>query len=430
MADDAIEGVEEKLGLAKPQKPGTPRKPGTFEQFNRVYTAAIVGGVEDMVGGLWKTEVYAYQHPVDFYAGIVKRGWDAAKWAVNTDAKILKAGYTAAVESTTAKGRRQLWHDGAQAWDSSVKTALGLYHQTANTINAARKSGTLATLAGDVAGKIVVTVVPALVGAPEVSAAKIGGSLALKEAVEAGTKTALKEVATEVTEAGVAKGAAEKAGQTETLSSNPTSLERQLGTEDAPESERIEAKAGEAPSKTPDADPKPLERNLNKDAERQPEPKRKPEPNPEPEPEPTPKKKVPVSISPFRVRFSQDSVSFNKIRNGVKYTCKDIFDSLKADGWTKEPIDIVKMNDGKFTSVDNTRLKAARKLNAKVKAIVHDFDEPLTGKQRKRFRETGAKTWGEAVTRRLQTQSEEFAKKYPHGSHGLPKLTGAPEGFE
>jgi hypothetical protein len=195
MADDAVEGVEEKLGLAKPQKPGTARKPGTFEQFNRAYTAAIVGGVEDMVGGLWKTEVYAYQHPVDFYAGIVKRGWDAAKWAVNTDVKILKAGYTAAVESATVKGRRQLWHDGTQAWNSSVKTAMGLYHQAANTIDAARKSGTLATFVGDVAGKIVVNVAPALVGAPEVSAAKIGGSLALKEGVEIGAKTALKEVA-------------------------------------------------------------------------------------------------------------------------------------------------------------------------------------------------------------------------------------------
>jgi hypothetical protein len=197
MADDAVEGVGEKLGLAKPQKPGTPRKPGTFEQFNRAYTAAIVGGVEDMVGGLWKTEVYAYQHPIDFYAGIVKRGWDAAKWAVNTDVKILKAGYTAAVESTTAKGRRQLWHDGTQAWDSSVKTALGLYHQTANTIDAAKKSGTLSTLVGDVAGKIVVNVAPALVGAPEISAARIGGSLALKEAAEVGAKTVLKDAATD-----------------------------------------------------------------------------------------------------------------------------------------------------------------------------------------------------------------------------------------
>ena len=199
MADDAVEGVGEKLGLVKPQaaKPGAARKPGTFEQFNRAYTAAIVGGVEDMVGGLWKTEVYANTHPIEFYAGIGKRVVDTAVWAVNTDAKILKTAYTAAVESTTAKGRRQLWHDGAQAWDSSVKTALGLYHQAANTIDAAKKSGTLSTLVGDVAGKIVVNVAPALVGAPEVSAARIGGSLALKEAAEIGAKTVLKEASTE-----------------------------------------------------------------------------------------------------------------------------------------------------------------------------------------------------------------------------------------
>jgi hypothetical protein len=210
-AAHAVLSVGEKLGLVKASaapKPSGPRKPGTFEQFNHAFASTVVGGVENMIGGLWKMESYAYQHPIDFYTGVGKRLLDLQKWEFNTDKKILTAAYHATVESTTAKGRRQLWNDGVRTWHDSVRTAEGLWNRTSNTVSNAYKTGTLPTLAGHAAGEVFLVVAPALVGAPEASAARIGGSLAVREAAEIGAKTVLKEAATG-TEAGVAKGAAE-----------------------------------------------------------------------------------------------------------------------------------------------------------------------------------------------------------------------------
>ena len=198
--EHAVLSVREKLGLVKASaasKPGGPRKPGVFEQFNHAFASTVVGGVENMIGGLWNMESYAYRHPIDFYTGVGKRLWELKKWEFNTDKKILTAAYHAAVESTTAKGRRQLWNDGVRTWHDSVQTAEGLWNRTSNAVGTAYKTGTLPTLAGRAAGEVFLVVAPALVGAPEVSAARIGGSLALKEGVEVGAKTVLKEAATD-----------------------------------------------------------------------------------------------------------------------------------------------------------------------------------------------------------------------------------------
>ncbi len=58
-----------------------------------------------------------------------------------------------------------------------------------------------------------------------------------------------------------------------------------------------------------------------------------------------------TTVNPNEIRFSQSSV------NGAK----EITESMKAKGWVGDPIDVVKMPDGKFTTVDNTRVLAARK---------------------------------------------------------------------
>ena len=50
-------------------------------------------------------------------------------------------------------------------------------------------------------------------------------------------------------------------------------------------------------------------------------------------------------INPNEIRFSQTSV------NGAK----EITESMKVNGWVGDPIDVVKMSDGRLTTVDNAR---------------------------------------------------------------------------
>ena len=74
-----------------------------------------------------------------------------------------------------------------------------------------------------------------------------------------------------------------------------------------------------------------------------------------------------ATINPNDIRFSQSSV------NGAS----EIIDSMKAKGWDGDPIDVVRMPDGNLTTIDNTRVLAARYAEIDVQANVHAFDEVL-----------------------------------------------------
>ncbi|GKX61434.1 hypothetical protein SOASR032_00030 [Pragia fontium] len=63
---------------------------------------------------------------------------------------------------------------------------------------------------------------------------------------------------------------------------------------------------------------------------------------------------------------------------GQKYTYDDLVASMKKDGWKGDSVDVVKMPDGKVTSMDNTRIAAAREAGIDIKATVRDFNERLT----------------------------------------------------
>lgn len=41
---------------------------------------------------------------------------------------------------------------------------------------------------------------------------------------------------------------------------------------------------------------------------------------------------------------------------------------MRTNGWKGDPVDVVKMPDGKLTSMDNTRIAAAREAGIDVKA--------------------------------------------------------------
>jgi hypothetical protein len=95
---------------------------------------------------------------------------------------------------------------------------------------------------------------------------------------------------------------------------------------------------------------------------------------------------------------------------------------MKANGWQGEPIDVVKMPDGKLTSVDNTRVASARQTGIYVHANVHGYNDPLTPDQMSRFatKKGIPKTWGEAIRLRIGKQNSTFRNSFPSGSFDLP----------
>ncbi|MDM5140240.1 DUF6531 domain-containing protein [Aeromonas bestiarum] len=136
-----------------------------------------------------------------------------------------------------------------------------------------------------------------------------------------------------------------------------------------------------------------------------------------------------VHLDPQDIRFSQNSVSFNKTErgSGKPYTYDDLVASMRENGWQGDPIDVVKMPDGGLTSMDNTRVRAAREAGVKVQARVNDFERPLTEAERERFTkaDTAPDTWGEAILLRINSQKPKvFAKSNPHGANVEPKLSG------
>src|SRR5450759_5740009 len=67
-----------------------------------------------------------------------------------------------------------------------------------------------------------------------------------------------------------------------------------------------------------------------------------------------------TTLAPSAVRLSQSSVS------GVS----KIAESMRADGWVGDPIDVVRMPDGGLTTIDNTRVVAANPHRANRPALV------------------------------------------------------------
>ena len=119
-------------------------------------------------------------------------------------------------------------------------------------------------------------------------------------------------------------------------------------------------------------------------------------------------------INPNEIRFSQSSV------NGAD----EITTSMKANGWLGEPIDVVKMPDGELSTLDKTRVVAARQAGIDAKAIVHGFNDPLPNSLVSRFTTPKGvpETWGEALNLRIGKQNSTFRYTYPSGSFDLPNI--------
>ncbi|WP_288453981.1 VENN motif pre-toxin domain-containing protein, partial [uncultured Acinetobacter sp.] len=135
-----------------------------------------------------------------------------------------------------------------------------------------------------------------------------------------------------------------------------------------------------------------------------------------------------ISIDPTRLSFSQATVSHQK--GGKAYNYNSMVDSMKRDGWNGDPVDIVIMPNGTATSMDNTRILAAREANIDVKAKVRDFNTPLTKAESERFKVNGKtpNTWGEAIKLRVEKQASQkgtpdnWSIQFPYGSIFDPKV--------
>ena len=132
------------------------------------------------------------------------------------------------------------------------------------------------------------------------------------------------------------------------------------------------------------------------------------------------------NLYPNEIRFSQNIISYSKtVRvTGSKYTYDDLVTSMKTNGWKGDPVDVVKMPDGKITSMDNTRGTAAREAGIDVKATIHNFNDKLTPEIQKARGWEQYNTWGEAIQGRINKQSGGFGKRTPNGSIESPKIKG------
>ncbi|OQP57832.1 hypothetical protein A3860_09410 [Niastella vici] len=124
-----------------------------------------------------------------------------------------------------------------------------------------------------------------------------------------------------------------------------------------------------------------------------------------------------TKLDPSLVRFSQRTV------NGT--VLEEVTESMTANGWKGDAIDVVKMEDGAYTSFDNKRLYSAKSSETDVIAIVHDYTETLDKVMKERIKAqygVDAKTWGDAIKLRVKDQGKKFCTANPNGSFDLPAV--------
>ena len=121
-----------------------------------------------------------------------------------------------------------------------------------------------------------------------------------------------------------------------------------------------------------------------------------------------------VELDPKTIRFSQSSV------NGAA----DLTHSMRKNGWTGDPIDVVRMSDGKLTTIDNTRVLAASRAGINVKARIHDGSSSLPNEFIERFttKKGTPSSWEDAIQLRIGKQASKYKNGYPNGSNIIGSL--------
>lgn len=97
---------------------------------------------------------------------------------------------------------------------------------------------------------------------------------------------------------------------------------------------------------------------------------------------------------------------------------------MKANGWKGDPIYVVRMSDGKLTTIDNTRVVAARESGIEVQATIHDASELLPEGLIDRFttKKGVPTTWGEAIELIIGKQNASFRNNNPFGADTMERI--------
>lgn len=112
--------------------------------------------------------------------------------------------------------------------------------------------------------------------------------------------------------------------------------------------------------------------------------------------------------------------------SGEAYTYDDLVSSMRTNGWRGDPVDVIRMPDGKLTSMDNTRITAAREAGIDVQATVRNYNDRLNPQMQEARGWERYDTWGEALNARIQAQGTKFSTANPYGATQSPRITGRP----
>ena len=126
-------------------------------------------------------------------------------------------------------------------------------------------------------------------------------------------------------------------------------------------------------------------------------------------------KPISKTVNPKEIRYSQTSVNDSEV----------LIESMKKYGWMGDPIDIVEMPDGLYTTLDNTRVVAAREVGIEVQANIHGYNDiiPESSIVERLTTPKGVPvTWGDAVNLRIGKQKASFRNNNPFGSFDMETI--------
>jgi len=109
------------------------------------------------------------------------------------------------------------------------------------------------------------------------------------------------------------------------------------------------------------------------------------------------------------ISFSQSSVN----------DLSPIVSSMRENGWSGPAVNVVKLGENQYGTLDNTRVLAAHEAGIDVHANVHNADELLTPEEVRGFttKKGVPKTWGDAYKLRIGKQNAPYRKANPNGSY-------------
>ncbi|MDW2981789.1 putative Ig domain-containing protein [Rhodanobacter sp. KK11] len=139
------------------------------------------------------------------------------------------------------------------------------------------------------------------------------------------------------------------------------------------------------------------------------------------------------TLDPTKTSFTQSWVSYHKL--GASYNFDTLVESMSTNGWVGKPVDVVRMLDGTLTSIDNTRILAARQAGIEIQANVRAFDDLILDANRTdslSVRGVTPSTWGDAALLRINSPLQNdvlrnggvmnWSQRFPNGSIYDPNI--------